>query len=190
MTNIQCDVLNSLALTYSLMYWDYDTDGKKIVATYTEGNDRYVRFTIDENGESVMDVFRIADTTTFKDWSMEEHDWTHFKDPEEKSGDESFDVVVENKLKEEKKMAINFSELYKEAYEEAFSDYVHSNKSDLVAYAEDSARQKILDHLNDDVDFEDVAHNIIDEVIDYYIEYDSDSSDDALEEIITDCIFE
>ena len=85
---------------------------------------------------------------------------------------------------------INFNSLYKEAYLDAFKDYVRENKEDLTMYADDTAKEKIIEHINDNVDFEDVAHNIIDEMIDYYIEYDGDADDDDLEQIICDYIFE
>lgn len=192
MTKIQEDIILTLDNNdCKILTWDYA--GSEVIVWCQYGNTFY-RYTIDENGYATKEVFMKDAEKSCVFWSMEEHDWATINPlvKEKTNGDVSFDVVVEKEIKKEKenKKMINFNSLYKEAYLDAFKDYVRENKEDLNMYADDTAREKIIEHINDNVDFEDVAHNIIDEMIDYYIEYDGEADDDDLEQIICDYIFE
>jgi len=139
------------------------------------------------DGETHVAHFRYTGVDTILEYcpSVDMFRW------KKQAGDESFDVVVEREMKkEEKKVAINFRELANEAYRERFERYVRENKRELISYAEDTARDKIAEHLDDNVDFEEVAHDTIDNVLDYCIEYECDPDSEDLECIVTDEIFE
>lgn len=212
-TNQQIEIIDEISAHRRIIAFD-ETESpvwpdKVDITITTKGDDDHLFvYQINPFGVTEEAEYKLCRYEQFVGWESKTNSWhgsvpligkqNGGLTPKEESGDEPFDVAVnkiileENKIKEikgEKKM-INFNSLYKEAYLDAFKDYVSENKEDLAMYADDTAKEKIIEHINDNVDFEDVAHNIIDEIIDYYIEYDGEADDDDLEQIICDYIFE
>lgn len=170
-TNEQNDILRTFDPEYWILKTDeYETgDGYVHVEVVAELDGTLYRYTIDPNGDTTRQTMAVSKETSYYGWSMEEHDWLkEAPNVKETSGDEPFDVVVENKIKEEKKMAkCDFSKIAKEINKEQFEQWVEDNADDLVEYAEDAFREAYAAYLADNCDdFEEKAHEVIDDIID------------------------
>ena len=114
---------------------------------------------------------KAGDPIYYRKYSVSKYGETSYIDykPVEESGDESFDVVVEEELKEEKKV-IDLRDTYSELIEEyirrhdrELKDYADECKlSAFTSYAEDSLQdviETVISNYYDNYDFDDVSFN-------------------------------
>ena len=101
--------------------------------------------------------------------------------PKEKSGDESFDVVVENEMKKEEKKVLDL----RETYEELIQNYIFRHSSGLTEYAEDCKREAFEAYAEESL--QDVIETVISNYYDSYTDFDEVTfNDEDIEQILID----
>jgi len=179
-TKVQEDIITYLDAEYDIRAIE-DMDiggGNDCIEVTTFNGDAYVRFNVMPDGTTDMIIFKPTFRKKLSAWSMEEHWWNNSTTVEE-SGDESFDVVVEKELKEEKKVID-----LRETYAELIEGYISYHEEELKEYAEDCKRE------NFEVYAEDSLKDVIQTVIsNYYDNYDFDDvtfNDEDIEQMLID----
>jgi hypothetical protein len=137
------------------------------ITTY-DGDEYYFRYNVWPDGETELHRFKLEKP------SLIQYDerFSMFRE-KEKAGDESFDVVVEEKLKEEKKVDLD------EIYRDAIREYIRSHREELKEYSDDSKAKFFVSSINDSLS--DILEEAID---DHWNDYDfSDETEVGIYEI-------
>lgn len=191
-SEIQNKVIDHLDKYYNITAiedFDFEHNGvlEKVVEVTLFDGEKYFRYNIWPDGET--EIFTFAQESKWV--SMYDPRFSMFRAKEE-YGDESFDVVVEREMKkEEKEMSrVDLDSIANDAMLEAFENYVRDHQDELRRYAEETAREKVLDYVGNCLDLEDGAHSVIDDLINYHLEYDAQPDVQAQEDIINQYIFE
>ena len=156
------------------------------ITTY-DGDEYYFRYNVWPDGETEIHRFKLEESKLMQYDEM----FGIFRDKkEETNGDVSFDVVVKNEIEKEKKTMAkcNFERIAAEIDNDCFKEWVEDNAEDLVEYAEDAFREAYTSYIENGDSYEELAHNAIDEMIEWLdmSEYTSDDIDaqTVIEEVL------
>ena len=166
---------------------DVNSPEEQVVEITTfDGDEFYFRYNVWPDGETELHRFRLEESKLIQ----YDERFSMFRDKEEKSGDESFDVVVKNEIEKEKKTMAkcDFHSIAKEIDSECFKEWVEDNADDLVEYAEDAFREAYRDYQENGDGYEALAHSAIDEMISWLDMNDYSNDDIDAESIIEDVI--